>query len=156
MPRITVRNPRLIPLRKNPRVAPEKKKKVMPANPNNPDSLKKFLVYWLPVIAYAGLIFLFSSIPARYIPRLFTLQNQVFHFSEYLVFALLINRAWQLYYPGHSFYRRFFLVFTFVLIYAIIDELHQAFIPGRNTSLIDIVSDGLGIIVANIFYRWPR
>ena len=128
----------------------------MPASANNSGSLKRFWVYWLPVIAYAGLIFFLSSIPARYIPRLFNRQDLIFHFLEYLVFALLINRAWQVYYPGHSFYRRFFLIFTFALIYAIIDELHQAFVPGRNTSLIDIASDGLGIIVANIFYRWPR
>ncbi len=128
----------------------------MPASPNNSRPPKKFLVYWLPVIAYAGLIFIFSSIPGSHIPRLFNYQEPVFHFLEYLVFGLLINRAWRAYYPAHSFCRRFFLVFTFTLIYAIIDELHQAFVPGRNTSPIDIASDELGIIAANIFYRWRR
>jgi len=128
----------------------------MPASRNNSALIKKFFRYWLPVIAYAGLIFIFSSIPGRDIPSLFSFQDLVFHFLEYLVLALLLNRAWHVYFPGHSFYRRFFLIFTFALIYAIIDELHQAFVPGRNTSLIDIGCDGLGIMVASIFYRWPK
>ena len=128
----------------------------MPASANNAGSAERFSRYGLPVFAYAGLIFLVSSIPGEKIPRLFNFQELVFHSLEYLVFALLINRAWRVYFPHHSLYRRFFLIFTFALIYAIIDELHQAFVPGRDTSLTDIGYDGVGIIVGNILYRWPR
>jgi VanZ family protein len=38
------------------------------------------------------------------------------------------------------------------ILYAISDELHQFFVPGRNFSLIDIFLDSLGIITASLIY----
>ncbi|MFA5115016.1 MAG: VanZ family protein [Candidatus Omnitrophota bacterium] len=128
----------------------------MAAVANRSGPRKQFAGYWLPVFAWATAIFVFSSIPGTNIASLFPCQDAVFHFLEYLIFAVLINRAWRVYHRRHSGYSRLFLIFTFTLIYAIIDELHQSFVPGRNASFADTTYDALGIMTANMFYLWRR
>ena len=41
-----------------------------------------------------------------------------------------------------------FLVFLICFVYAILDELHQSFVPGRVASMFDIGIDGLGILIS--------
>lgn len=113
----------------------------------------KFIKYWLPVIIYAILIFLLSGIPGREIPFLFVWQDVFFHALEYLFFALLIIRAQKAYWPEVAYRRRFLQVLLFVALYALSDEMHQAFVPGRCPSLVDAVIDSTGAIIANLFYR---
>ncbi len=36
------------------------------------------------------------------------------------------------------------------LIYAFLDEFHQSFVPGRNSSLGDVFIDGVGIIISSV------
>jgi VanZ family protein len=38
------------------------------------------------------------------------------------------------------------------VVYAILDELHQYFVPGRYMSLLDMGVDSLGILVASAIY----
>jgi VanZ family protein len=120
---------------------------------NNSFPPSRFRKYWLPVLIYAIFIFLASSIPGNYIPKLFTLQNTIFHILEYAIFALLISRALKGYNPAISFVKRFSLVLLIAIVYAITDEFHQKFIPNRECSLFDVACDGLGTFVLSIFYR---
>lgn len=124
----------------------------MPLKKNNTPTIK-FVKYWLPVISYATFIFCLSSLPGQYVPPLFSYQDVVFHIIEYSIFALLVNRALKAYYPGFIYTRRFILVFLLSFIYALSDEFHQAFVPDRFPSLFDLVYDGIGIFISNIFYR---
>jgi VanZ family protein len=41
------------------------------------------------------------------------------------------------------------------IIYALLDELHQMFVPGRYASLEDILLDVVGVVLATVlFYYW--
>jgi len=115
-----------------------------------------FIKYWLPVIIYAIFIFYVSSIPGEVIPVLFAHQDIIFHIIEYAIFALLINRALKAHYPGLIYPRRILLVFLLSFIYAISDEFHQLFVPGRYASGFDLFTDGLGSFLGSLFYRWQR
>jgi VanZ family protein len=112
-----------------------------------------FIKYWLPVLICAILIFYISSIPGDNIPSLFNYQDIFFHILEYAIFAFLVNRALKATKPGLIYIKRFIWVFFLCLIYAIIDELHQAFVPHRHPSLIDITYDGIGICLMSVFYK---
>lgn len=112
-----------------------------------------FSKYWLPVLIYAIIIFSISAIPGKKIPPLFKGQDILFHIFEYTVFALLIKRALKGSNPGISGAKTLFWVFFLALAYASSDELHQASIPGRCPSISDMVYDGIGVLIANIFYR---
>lgn len=66
------------------------------------------------------------------------------HFSEYFILALLtynLIRNFKLKYKIH-------IILLFCLLYAISDEIHQYFIPGRVMSHIDVLIDFLGSLVA--------
>jgi len=45
-----------------------------------------------------------------------------------------------------------FLVILILFLYAVLDELHQFFVPGRSCSLSDLFIDGTGIILAFLTY----
>ena len=107
------------------------------------------LIIWIIVILTL------SSIPdLRIIPPWhFTWKDKISHFIEYGIFALLFllmvkqeNRI-----TNHR--KSFLAVLTFGLLLAIVDELHQLFIPGRSTDALDIVADSFGIVMVSfIFY----
>lgn len=44
------------------------------------------------------------------------------------------------------------IAFAFSVIYAISDEFHQSFVPGRDASINDILTDSAGIIFSSVIY----
>lgn len=89
------------------------------------------------------LIFYFSSQPslpsAQKIWWDFTLKKSA-HMIEYAVLFFLLIRAMPQKTP------RTYLIATLIcLTYAITDELHQGFTPGRHPHIFDIYYDSLGI-----------
>jgi VanZ family protein len=108
---------------------------------------------WLPVIAWMALIFLFSSQPHSgaitqlYFGNLNVPLRKCGHLLEYFVLCLLSERAFRL--SGGVFSRRA-LAFALSLsvLYAVSDEWHQQFVPGRSACLADVAVDGLGALFA--------
>lgn len=97
---------------------------------------------WLPVVLWMGLIFFLSSQPhlPRYpTPSIDLLLNRVAHLFEYAVLAILLHRA-----VGDESGRWALLIGG---LYALSDELHQSFVPGRNAELLDLAFDVLGVIL---------
>lgn len=112
--------------------------------------------YWLPVFVYAIIIFYLSSLPGKEIPQLFTLQDIPAHFFEYAVLAILVNRALK----AHRFFSgaltRFLWTACLCVIFAASDEFHQAFVPNRDASFYDVISDTAGILAAHVTQLWRR
>ncbi|MCX5701924.1 MAG: VanZ family protein [Candidatus Omnitrophica bacterium] len=127
----------------------------MPVIQNN-ISPKKIIVSWFPAIGFAALIFYLSSIPGKNMPQLFPHQDTLFHIIEYALFTMLITRAFKACCPKISFIRIFFWVFFLSFSFALSDEFHQAFVPGRFPSLYDVASDSIGILIGGTFYRWLK
>jgi VanZ family protein len=97
------------------------------------------LTVWLPVVAWAALIFALSALP-----NLSTAEGVVgdvlssgAHAVEYAIFGALLHRA-----LGSRL-----LAFAAGFGYAITDEIHQSFVPGRVASGVDLVVDALGLLV---------
>ena len=116
--------------------------------------MRKFFKFWLPVLIWAGFIFFVSSLGGEDIPGIFYGQDTIFHLFEYALLALLLNRALtNSRYSSLKKSKRLFLVFISCLVYAISDELHQLFVPARESSIADIVVDSFGIALGSIIYR---
>jgi VanZ family protein len=124
----------------------------MPASKNN-SSRVRFIKYWLPVTIYALLIFYLSSIPGKEIPLLFAHQDVIAHIVEYAIFAILINRALKAYNLRMVYARRLFWVFLLSFVYAVSDEFHQIFVPGRYASGLDLFIDAIGSFIGSLIYR---
>lgn len=106
----------------------------------------KFLKFWLPVFIWCGVIFYFSSIPNLETPwgiGDFILRKSA-HITEYFILTFLLYRALGGYFclsSGNLILWSFMLA----LLYAVSDEAHQAFVPGRGPTIIDIFIDTTGV-----------
>lgn len=122
--------------------------------------LNPLLSRWLPVLLWAGFIFLASSDPNPYnhIPnRLYSWlwwtklfgQSLIFylggltHVLEYAILAYLLARA--LLWRGEFTRGQLLTAFYLVIFYAFTDEFHQVFTPGRAFQIIDLLMDALGV-----------
>jgi VanZ family protein len=102
------------------------------------------------------IIFMFSSIPSESMPTFGRYDLPVKKFGHAAGYALLAGSfAWGL---GRYDLKSIGLAWLLTVLYAASDELHQAFVPGRNASLIDIGIDALGALVGLMpaFYLWLR
>lgn len=102
--------------------------------------------YWLPVFLWAGVIFGFSSIqvaPALEIYWQDFLIKKTAHLTEYAIFFVLLYRAF-VNTMNVSRVKAATISLIIVLLYAISDEYHQSFTPGRQASFRDVVIDTIG------------
>lgn len=109
---------------------------------------KRLARYWLPVYAWAFLIFYLSSIAglATGLPHEFDLIiRKIGHIGEYFVLTYLIWRAFRSYgFPSRDC---FILGALGSFIYAGSDEFHQFFVSHRHGCFLDVLIDSVGIII---------
>ncbi len=108
---------------------------------------------WAPVVGWMIVIFFFSSQPdpdPAPVGSYHLGLPKVAHFIEYVVLALLVVRG--------LWYARFrvpwWWAFVFVVGYAIADEIHQSFVPGRRPAAEDVGIDAAGSLAG--LYLWWR
>jgi len=112
-------------------------------------------------------LFLGSSVPSSGSVRDELIHSGI-HMVEYGVLALLLHRALtarlnrklladnpgprksEIHNPQSAIYnwRPYLLAFLIAALYAVFDEIQQAFIPNRQPSLLDVLADSLGALVA--------
>ncbi len=100
------------------------------------------LSLWVPVVLCAGVIFALSSIPSlsTELGIWDLVLRKLAHLVEYAVLGALLYRA----------LRREPAAVALGSLYAVTDELHQAFVPGRQGHALDWVIDTVGV-VAGVF-----
>lgn len=108
---------------------------------------------WLPVILYAAVIFTASSFPQPEMPISFWNFDKILHLAEYGLFGILLARAIRGTSPNIKLKKLYLLAAMIALFYGISDEFHQAFVPGRNVSGWDVLTDGIGGFLGALFIR---
>jgi VanZ family protein len=117
--------------------------------------MKKMLLYQGPLIACAGIIFVLSSLSqVSRIPLPHHL-DKLAHAVVYAVLAITARRAFS-HQAGSAWLKRHasILAVVFSLVYGVTDEFHQQFVPGRVSSLLDLVADVAGAAVAVAVLEW--
>jgi VanZ family protein len=81
--------------------------------------------------------------------------DKILHFIEYGLFSFLIFRSFSFTFKKLNPNRIFILSFGFLALFALIDELHQKYIPGRYTDFYDFVFDIIGstLLLLILLYR---
>ena len=74
------------------------------------------------------------------------------HFFSYLILGVLV--AYGLGSNGLRGYRGIGLALLICVLYAISDEAHQLFVPGRGGQVKDVILDSAGAIVGIAIYKW--
>ena len=100
---------------------------------------------WVPVVAWAALIFGLSSIPhlGTGLGPWDTILRKCAHATEYAVLAALIFRALE----------RPWAALALAVAYSATDEFHQTFVRGRHGSPYDVLIDAAGAAIGLAAYR---
>lgn len=114
--------------------------------------MRRFLLYTLPLLAYAGLIFWVSSLEQLPDPHIeFDLLDKLAHAVEYAIFVVLALRFFSI--LGLKSAKSVYIgAIVLGLFYAASDEIHQMFVPGRHADFYDWVADAIGIACGAITY----
>jgi VanZ family protein len=105
----------------------------------------RILTVWLPVVAWAALIFVLSAQPdlTTGLGTWDTILRKLAHVVEYVILGALLVRALTAPVPA----------LAAGIAYAISDELHQAFVPGRYASALDVAIDSVGVVLGVLLYE---
>jgi VanZ family protein len=103
---------------------------------------------WLPVVAWTALIFVLSSFETPDVGSggVDYVVRKLAHLTEYAVLGALLVRA------GGREVRAFLLG----VAYAVSDEVHQHFVPGRHATPVDVAIDAVGVAVGVALHRRVR
>lgn len=69
------------------------------------------------------------------------------HLTEYAILGVLVYNL------THSYNQKTYIVLFISTLYAITDEIHQYFVPGRSCQITDIMIDTIGIIIGVYLYK---
>jgi VanZ family protein len=95
---------------------------------------------WFPAGAWATLILVLSSVPARDLPAS-GVNDKILHFGVFLVLGILVGLAPR----ARPTLRRFAISWVALALFAAIDEAHQALIPGRMVDFLDWAANFAGL-----------
>ncbi len=107
------------------------------------------------MLCIMGGLFIASHIPGESLrlPALLTM-DKILHVAAYMVLGLSYSFAFpDVLWSRHS--RKLSLtVLILCLLFGISDEVHQAFVPGRNADSLDLVADVTGGTIAAVLYPY--
>ena len=79
------------------------------------------------------------------------ITRKIAHFTEYAILGFLAARAFRTS-PRPAISNRWFLICAaLIIVYALLDEYHQSFVPSRTASIFDSMIDIAGGLTALIF-----
>ena len=92
-------------------------------------------------------IFYVSSLPDLRVPETFAVSG---HSLAYLALAVLLVRALAGGLPRRIGVRVGAMALGIAVAYAVSDELHQSFVPGRDASAYDVITDTIGALAGTM------
>lgn len=129
------------------------------------------LITWLAFISFASsdnfnaantsriigplILWLFPNTSPETLAVVHFITRKIAHFTEYAILGFLAARAFRTS-PQPAINRRWFLIcVALVVVYALLDEYHQSFVPSRTASIFDSLIDMSGGLTALIIV-WKR
>ena len=107
---------------------------------------RSLLASWAPAVLYMGLIWTLSSLQISAPIEHFPLRDKGVHFVEYGALGFLLAHAAFRTWPRHHVARTAALAFCITVLWGLLDEIHQAFVPGRSSEVLDVVADSAGAV----------
>ena len=127
------------------------------------------LITWLVIISVASsdtfsanntsriigplILWLFPNTSAETLAVVHFITRKIAHFTEYAILAFLAARAFRTS-PRPAIRQRWFLICaTLIVVYALLDEFHQSFVPSRTPSIYDSLIDIAGGLTTLLVVR---
>jgi len=112
-------------------------------NHDYPQPSRTHLWFRILAVFWMTTIFIASNQSSVLPPSLFSNMDKLMHMGAYGIlglFFLLSLKQWQ----KRLSWKTVWLITLATALYGLSDEYHQSFVPGRYSSLGDIIADGLG------------
>ena len=127
------------------------------------------LVVWLAFISFASsdgfsaantsrivgplVLWLFPNTTPAQLEVIHLATRKIAHFTEYALLGILAARAFRTS-PNPTTKSRWFVVsLALIVIYALVDEYHQSFVPARTASIFNSLIDISGGLAVLLFLR---
>ena len=117
---------------------------------------RKLTLAWLPAASYMLLIWILSSIPTAFRFEFVPFKDKGVHFIEYGVLAALLAHAMRGTWPDWRWVKIFLAAWSVAAFWGLLDEIHQAFVPGRVSEVRDVLADTLGGFLGAVIYLGIR
>ena len=137
--------------------------------------MRRFVSYYLPLIAWLAFIsfassgsfsagntsriigplvlWLFPNTSPETLAVIHFTTRKIAHFTEYAILGFLAARAFRTS-PRPAIRDRWLLIcVTLIVVYALMDEFHQSFVPSRTASIFDSLIDIAGGLTALLIIR---
>ena len=115
---------------------------------------RSVLALWGPFLGAHGIVFWLSSL--SHVPGTDRVWDKLLHAGGYAGLGVLALRA---FHGGFERPRRTptLSAATAVILWGILDEIHQSFVPGRDASVGDVLADAVGFVIAvGLAAAWAR
>lgn len=115
----------------------------------------------LPAILWMTLIFYLSSRQRVAVSNTYIINFMFFkflHVTEYSILYTLVYRALCIYSEKRlPVYKKLLIALIITLLYAVIDEIHQTFVPTREGTVRDVLIDSIGIVIMYSYIKkYPK
>jgi VanZ family protein len=105
------------------------------------------ILAWLPAALYMALIWAISSMEAPEFPtHRFPLRDKGVHFVEFAVLGVLVAHACVRTFRHRPLLRVSLVAVMVTAMWGLLDEIHQAYVPGRSSDALDVFADSLGAL----------
>ena len=108
--------------------------------------MKRVALAWAPAVLYMSVIWVMSSFAVELPIERFPLRDKGVHLVEYGVLGFLLAHATFRTWPRHHHARTGALALLTAVLWGLLDEIHQAFVPGRSSDVLDLLADTLGAV----------
>ena len=107
------------------------------------------------------LIWFLSSMPQPFPLGEVPFKDKGIHFVEYGVLAALLAHALRGSFPAWRGPSVFLVAWGASTFWGLLDEIHQAYVPGRVSDTGDLIADAIGSVIGALLYlavraRWGR
>jgi len=134
-------------------------------------SLSRYLplIAWLAFMSFASsgsfsagntsriigplILWLFPRTSPETLAVIHFITRKIAHFTEYAILGFLAARTFRTSSHQAIASRWFLICVTLIVVYALVDEYHQSFVPSRTASLWDSLIDMAGGLTALIIIR---
>lgn len=113
----------------------------------------KVVLVYLPLVIYWILLFTLTSLPTNSVPSV-GVNDKVEHFAAYFVLSFLLYFTLIFQQKSITLKKNAFLfTILFVILYGVLDEVHQLLIPGRSCEFLDFFADVFGGVLGMILMK---
>lgn len=127
------------------------------------------LIAWITFISFAStddfnaantsriigplVLWLFPNTTPETLDVIHFITRKVAHFTEYAILGFLAARAFRKCLRPAIHERWFLICVALIVVYALLDEYHQSFVPSRTASIFDSFIDMAGGLTALLIVR---